>query len=185
MAGFEDDVPYVPLNNTDYGHNAEGELVPNWSIRSTIKYPDPAPELTARAWANLRAERNARNAATEDDTEFDIVITQSAEEFDDPISTLAAYIKLAHQHGWEILSLAHSFAYAKGKPFKSGANEGQVRPDQHHETQWTHLRRDNDIVEVYVSIINEEPRGNLTVRRLNGLKIADRDLKNYIKGIRP
>jgi uncharacterized protein (DUF4415 family) len=134
-------------------------------------------------YARLRAERNAQ-PTEEDEAEFDIVITETAHEFDDPISPLAGYLKLAHAHGWEILTLSRSRAFAKGKPFKSGANEGKPRPDQNIENQWCHLRLDRDIVEVYYTLVNGEPRGNDTMRRLNRERIGDRDLKNYIKGVR-
>jgi hypothetical protein len=154
----------------------------DWLERTVPPFPDPDAEGTAAMWARLRAERDA-SQVEEDDSEYDVTITQAAEEFDEPISTLAAYLKLGNQHGWEILTLSHSKAFSKGKPFKSGANEGTSRPDQDIEAQWVHLRKDNDIVEIYVDIVNGVPRGASTVRRLNNQKMADRDLKNYIKGV--
>jgi hypothetical protein len=131
-------------------------------------------------WERLRAERNA-TIVEDDDSEYDISVTDAAEEFDDPIGPLAQYVKLAHANGWTIHALGHSKAFAKGKPFKTGANEGQPRPDQHIEQQWGYFVRDRNVVEVSYMIVNGTPRGNMTVRRLNRVAMADRDLKNAIK----
>jgi hypothetical protein len=168
VAGFEEDPP---------------EPERDWKFRSVIEYPDPSPETTAAAWAHLRAERNARHEAQDDDDEYDIVITHPAEEFDDPCRPLAAYVKLAHANGWEIVTLAHALAFQKGKPFKSGANEGSDRPDVHYDTQWLFARKGGKRVVVSYTIANGEPRGTLTYRRCNGKRYADAALKNLIKGV--
>jgi hypothetical protein len=156
--------------------------VPRHLVRSKVPFPDPAPEMTARMWENLRAARHEAHEE-EDDSEYAITITQEAEEFDDPISPLAAYVKLAHAKGWTIHTLAHSLAFARGKVFKSGANEGQPRADQNIETQWLFAEKPGTgRVVVSYEIVNGTPRGAGVYRRFNGKSYSDRELKAIIKG---
>lgn len=164
---------------------------PDYSIRTELIYKDADPEGTARMWENLRLERAARHAVEDaaaaaseaGEEESDITITLPAEEFDDPIKPLAGVVSLAHKNGWEIVSLAHSMAFEKGKPFKTGARAGQVRPDMTHECQWVHLKKPGvGRVAVYYSIVNDVPRGNAVARRFNGNRYSDRELKAIIKG---
>ena len=138
--------------------------------------------MTARMWENLRAARNATHEETSDE-EYEITITETAEEFDDPIRALAGFAKLAHANGWTIHTLAHSRAFAKGKPFKTGANEGTSRPDQEIETQWLYLeKRGVGRISVGYEIVNGVVRGTGTTRRFNGRRYSDKDLKAIIKG---
>lgn len=152
----------------------------DYSIRSRVQYPDPAPEMTAQMWDNLRAERKARMEVV-DESEYDIVITQEAVEFDEPCGPLATYVKLVHQNGWEIVTLAHSQAFAKGKPYKSGANEGKPRPDENIEQQWLHAKRGGERLIVAYEVVNGTVRGARTLRRINGVRLADAEMKARIK----
>lgn len=155
-----------------------------WLRRSVPDYPNPAPEITAQAYATLRAQRAERQAALEvDDSEYEIVITHEAEEFDDPIRSLAGVVKLAHANGWRIHTLAHAYAFAKGKPFKGGANEGQPRPDQEIETQWLYAEKPGvGRLSVAYEIVNGVVRNTNTTRRFNGNRYGDRELKAIIRG---
>jgi hypothetical protein len=168
---------------TDLWDSVPDIEVPRHLVRSKVPFPDPAPEMTARMWENLRAKRNEAHEE-EDDSEYAITITEEAEEFDDPIRPLAAYAKLVHASGWTIHTLAHSRAFAKGKPVKTGENAGNSRPDQDIETQWLFAEKPG-IGRVVVSyeIVNGTPRGAGVYRRFNGKSYSDRELKAIIKGI--
>lgn len=156
--------------------------LPRHLFRSKIEYPDPAPEMTARMWENLRARR-AERVEEEDDSEYEITITQEAEEFDEPIRPLSTYVALAHANGWNIHTLAHSRAFLRGRPFKSGEQAGVPRPDQDIETQWFFAEKPGTgRVVVSYEIVNGTPRGAGVYRRFNGKRYSDRDLKAIIKG---
>lgn len=152
--------------------------------RTKPAYPDPAPELTAKVWEKIRAEREARkNPDPEDESEFEITVTQEAEEFDEPVSPLAGYVKLAHANGWEIVQLGHSRAFAKGKPFKSGANEGKPRPDKEIEQQWLYARKAGvGGFAISYTVENGKVQGSKTARIFNRERYADADFKALIKG---
>lgn len=158
--------------------------IPRHLIRSKPPFPDPAPELTAKVWERWRAERQAHLHPTEEsDEEYEVTVTREAEEFDEPIKALATFVSLAHKSGWEIVELGHALAFAKGKPFKSGANEGKPRPDQEIETQWLYARKPEvGRIAVSYTIVNGTVRGNMTSRSYNGTKYSDRDFKAIIKG---
>lgn len=160
------------------------EEPPNkWLLRSVPAFPDPDPAGTTAMWERLRVERNEAHVVVEDEDEFEITVTQEAEEFDEPISALGTYVKLAVKSGWDIVNLGHSRAFAKGKPFKSGANEGQSRPDQNIETQWLYAEKEGcGRIAVSYTIINDTTRGTMTARRHNGTAYGDRELKSIIKG---
>lgn len=168
MSTLWDDVPDIEL--------------PRHLIRSKVPFPDPDPEFTAAVWERLRAARNASHEEVSDD-EYEITVTHAAEEFDEPCKALATFVSLAHKNGWRIVNLAHAFAFAKGKPFKSGANEGQPRPDQNIETQWLYAEKEGvGRIAVSYTIVNGVARGNMTVRGFNGARYSDRDFKAIIKG---
>lgn len=133
-------------------------------------------------WARLKAEREAARENVVDDSEFEVVVTQEAREFDEPCGPLASYVKLAHANGWTLVKLAHALSFAKGKPFKSGANEGAIRPDQNIETQWLFGEKPGvgRFVVAY-TIVNDKVRGTSTYRRMNGIVRSDSELKAMIK----
>lgn len=152
--------------------------------RTKVQYPSPDPEGEARMWAKVRADRLARTAPVveEDDSDFDVTVTQEAVEFDEPIRSLASYVKLVHASGYDIVSLGHSRSFAKGKPFKTGANEGKDRPDQEIETQWLYAEKPGvGRIAVSYTIVNGVTRGNMTTYRMNGIRYGDRELKARIK----
>ena len=120
--------------------------------RSIVPFPDPDPEGTAKMWAAWREDHEQRTAlrdvVVDDDEPIEVyknneppVITQSAEEFDEPCSALGSFIKLAHTHGWDIVEIAHSRATARGKVIKSGERAGQFNPDWDIETQWLKIEK--------------------------------------------
>lgn len=163
---------------------------PDYSKRTELLFTDSDPDGTARMWAKIREDRLARQASllaeAEDHgkaDEFAVVVTAEAEEFDEPIKPLATVVGLAHKNGWDIVSLAHSQAFEKGKPVKTGARAGQMNPDKHHECQWVHLSKAGvGRIAVYYSIINDVPRGDTVTRRFNGERYSARDLNAIIKG---
>lgn len=161
--------------------------VPLPGDRTKPAYPDPHPEFTAQVWERWRQERAERLAAldkaqnADNDKDFDAVITLEATEFDDPVKPLAGVVALAHKSGWEIESLAHSQASEKGKPFKTGAKAGQLRPDRELECQWAHFSRGNDRALVYYDVINDEVRSATTLRRINGVRYSDAEFKAKLK----
>lgn len=108
-------------------------------------------------------------------------ITQEAEEFDDPIPTLAAWVKLANANGWEILSLAHALSFAEGLPYLSGAKEGVKRGDREIEVQWAHFRKGKDRASVLYTLINGKTYGAQTARLFNGEAQGDADMKRKMK----
>lgn len=163
---------------------------PDYSQRTELLFKDSDPEGTARMWEKIRADRLARQAALAAEAaevgqvqESPVTVTLEAEEFDEPIKPLATLVSVAHKNGWEIVSLAHSKAFEKGKPVKTGARAGQMNPDKHHECQWVHLSKTGvGRIAVYYSIINDVPRGDTVSRRFNGERYSDRALKAIIKG---
>lgn len=110
-----------------------------------------------------------------------VTISREAEEFDEPISTLATWIKAAHKGGWEILSIAHAESFAEGKPIASGERAGQPRPDYNIDTQWAHFKRGKDRASVIYTIINGKTRGSRTGRYFNGERLGDADMKERMK----
>lgn len=155
--------------------------------RSKPLYPDPDPEGTARMWERWRADRAARRAAlakaqgADNDEEFAPVVTLEAEEFDEPVSALASIISTAHKAGWSIVSIAHSQAFEKGKPFKTGDKAGQLRPDRELECQWVHLERGKQRAVVYYDLVNGITRSATTLRRINGVRYSDSEFKAKLK----
>ena len=153
--------------------------------RTKPKYPTYGPG-DGRSWHEYFNELRAQGGegadqSEEDDSEYEVTVTRAAEEFDEPINALATYVKLLHANGWRLANLGHAFAFAKGKPFKTGANEGKPRPDQEIETQWVYAERNGDRIAVSYTIVNGKVRGNATARRMNGSAYADAELKARIK----
>lgn len=159
--------------------------------RSIVPYPDPHPEFTAAVWDRWRAERAARLATVVPDENAgdDVyknneppVITLEAEEFDEPCSALAGYVKLAHSSGWTIAELAHSKATARGKIIQSGERAGQSNPDWDIETQWLKIEKPGvGRAVVSYTLVNDKTYN--VYRSFNGLAgRADKDMKELIKG---
>lgn len=177
MKDLWDDVPDVHLDG-----------------RTILAYPDPHPEFTAKVWDRWRADlakRHAlRDATPDEDAGADVyknheppVITLAAEEFDEPCSPLAAYVKLALQSGWDLVELAHSKCTARGKVIQSGQRAGSRHPDRDIETQWCKLAKPGvgRAIVSYV-IINGKTESTSTYRSFNGLAgRADAEMKGLIK----
>ena len=121
--------------------------------RSYVPFPDPHPEFTAAMWGRQRADRAARLALAEPDENEDPdahsaykdyhppTITREAEEFDEPCSALATWVKTAHTNGWEIVELAHALSVSEGKPYGSGAQMGELRPTRNVDLQWLKIEK--------------------------------------------
>lgn len=164
--------------------------------RSIAPYPAPAP--TGESWRTyfnrLKSEGLIDFGRTEVEDEQDdaaavfkgyapVRITSPAEEFDEPISALAAFVKLGHQNGWEIEGLARASSTARGLPYGSGEQRGVLRPDYNIETQWVHLvKPGHGKVSISYTIINGTTRGNRTLRLHNGERKGDADIRRIIKG---
>lgn len=148
-------------------------------------------------WARLDAERAARKDAESAQADADegdesmavipnyepVVVHQTAYEFDDPTKALAGFVKIGHENGWELLSLARALSSAKGKPYGSGERQGQPRPDYDIDTQWVHFRkRGVGKVSICFTIINGTVRGNRTTRLFNGVQMGDADMKRVLRG---
>ena len=129
-------------------------------------------------------EINATPEEDDDDvTAGETVITREAEEFDDPCSPLAKKIALAHRHGWDIATLAHSFAFEAGKITKSGKNAGRKAPDKEWELQWVFLEKEGvgrAVVAYHLAggVVN----GTLTRRSFNGTQLSDTAFNEALKG---
>lgn len=174
--------------------SADWDSVPNVDLDGRTINPYPTTHESGMSWAEyfakMRAEQKAlREPEPEDEDEGavvfkdygPVVVTQEAEEFDDPISALAAWVKRAHAGGWEILSIAHALSFAKGKPFGSGEKEGQPRPDFNIDTQWAHFKRGKDRASVIYTIVNGKTRGDRTNRYFNGEPVGDKEMQARMK----
>lgn len=142
-------------------------------------------------FARMAAERKARSQPDpEEDTDDEtavfkdygpVTIIRPAEENDEPVSALAAWVKTAHSNGWEILSIANALSFAKGKPYATGEKAGQPRPDYNVDTQWAHFKRGKDRASVIYTIINGTARGTRTGRFFNGERLSDAEMKRRMK----
>lgn len=177
--------------------SADWDAIPDVALdgRSILKYPSKAPD--GRDWhdyfASLPSARTVIEPEPGEDGEDGsgdaavfkdygpVSITQEAEEFDDPISPLATWVKRAHDNGWEILSIAHALSFAEGKPFGTGEKAGQPRPNYHVDTQWAHFKRGRDLASVIYTVINGTPRGARTGRFFNGERLGDADMRTRMK----
>lgn len=181
--------------------SADWDSVPDVGLdgRTICPYPTTAPGgISWHDYFEQLKEQGIinygdRSEAVEDDDEDDgtevfkgygpVRVTREAEEFDEPISPLQSYIKLAHKHGWEIESIAHAFSEAAGKPYGTGEKAGQMRPDYEIETQWAHLRKAGaGKVSISYTIINGTARGNYTLRLHQGQSKSDAGIRAIIKG---
>lgn len=175
---------------------------PNWDDvpdvhpdgRSIIAFPDPHPEFTAGVWDRLRADRKARLGLKDVDPDEDpdarsaykdhypARVTQEAEEFDEPCSALATWVKLAHKQGWEIVELAHAVSVSEGKPYGSGAQAGELRPTRNVDLQWLKIEKagvGRGLV-VY-PVVNGKVLGTRVSRRFNGSMVSDAEMKEVVK----
>lgn len=161
--------------------------------RTVLKYPDPDPDGTAAMWARLHEWRDARRAeaaaagAAQNDQVYrnheKPVITQAAEEFDDPMRSLAGMVKLAHKNGWELVELAHAKCFARGKVLLSGERAGQRHPDREIETQWLKIQKSGvGRAVISYTIINGKADSSSTYRSFNGEPMSDAGMKGVING---
>jgi hypothetical protein len=172
------------------------DAVPDMTLdgRSIVPYPDPDPEGTAKMWDKWRADREERTAApvsADDDEDAAIevyknnhppLITQSAEEFDEPCSALGSFVKLAHAHDWDIVELAHSRAAARGKVIKSGERAGESNPDWDIETQWLKVEK-GGVGRGVVGYTLINGKTYKVYRSFNGLAgRSDAEMKSILKG---
>lgn len=160
--------------------------------RSTVPYPDPDPQGTAEMWRAWKVDRTARRAASsavpDEDAADDVfknheppIITREAEEFDDPISALASWMKTAHANGWKLHEMSHAFCHAKGKMIKSGAKEGQFNPDREIETQWIKIEK-SDVGRAVISYTIINGKTYSCYRSFNGLAgRSDAEMKEIVK----
>ena len=133
-------------------------------------------------FAAIRAQYHDPEAEEEDDEEYEIVITQEAEEFDDPCSPLATWVKRAHAAGWSIHTLAHAFSTQKQKPFKGGERAGQPRPDRNYEAQWLFVEKKGvGRATVYYLLNNGKVESVSTTRSFNGRRVSDKELQEILK----
>ncbi len=160
--------------------------------RSMVPYPDPAPESTARMWAQWREEQAARkalrNVEVDEDAADDVyknheppVITQKAVEFDEPNRALGTYVKDAISGGWTLVELAHAKATARGKVIKSGAKAGQRNTDREIETQWMKVEKVG-VGRAVVSYTIFNGKSNSVYRSFNGQVQGDKEMKAILKG---
>lgn len=174
--------------------SADWDAVPDVHPDGRTVLPHPSVSPGGMGWheyfAKLRAARVAPEVEDSDDDGAAIYkgheagrIVREAEEFDDPISPLAAFVKLGHKNGWEIKALSHAFSEHRGKPVQTGERAGQMNPDYSVELQWLHLRKEGHRqVSVSYTIINGEARGNYTLRLYGGERKSDAEIKAIIKG---
>lgn len=175
--------------------SADWESVPEYYLdgRSKVPFPDPDPEGTAKMWEEWKADRARRTAlrvdapVVDEDATDDVyknheppVITLEAEEFDDPVSSLASYVKLACGNGWTLIELAHSQCFAKGKTIKSGARAGETHPDREIETQWMKIEK-LGVGRAVVSYTIINGKTDSVYRSFNTLNLSDKDMKAAIK----
>lgn len=117
-----------------------------------------------------------------EEVEGEIIITQPAEEFDEPCGPLASYVSLGAKAGWSIHTLAHALSFQKGMPFKSGAKAGQVRPDRSTDLQWLFLEKGSDRAVIAYVITNGKAVSTSTHRSFNGIRLSDAEMKEKIRG---
>ena len=170
------------------------DSVPDVSLdgRSIPRFPDPHPEFTAAVWERWRADQAARKAVfvPEADAGDDVyrnyeppVITMAAEEFDEPISALGTYVKLALGSGWTLVELAHARSAARGKVIQSGQRAGERHPDRQTETQWIKLEKPGvGRAVISYTIHNGKTDSTATYRSFNGTVRSDADMKAILRG---
>lgn len=175
---------------------------PNWDDvpdiapdgRSLIEFPDPHPEFTAEVWERWRADRAARAGVEEIDPDADpdahsaykdyhpAQVTQEAEEFDEPCSSLAGWVKRAHASGWEIVELAHALSSSEGKPYGSGEKAGQPRPTREVDLQWLKIEKAGVGRGLIVyPVVNGKVLGTRVSRRFNGSVMSDKEMNEKVK----
>lgn len=174
--------------------SVDWDSVPDVSLdgRSIPRFPDPHPEFTAAVWERWRADQAARKTVhvPEADAADDVyrnyeppVVTLAAEEFDEPVRPLAGFVKLAHEHGWNIVELAHARSSAKGKVIQSGQRAGERHSDRETETQWIKLEKPGvGRAVISYTIHNGKTDSTATYRSFNGSVRSDADMKAILKG---
>lgn len=175
---------------------------PNWDDapdmaadgRSLVPYPDPHPEFTTGVWERWKADRAARRGdkpSEEDDEEtgsafkdyYPPQITHEAEEFDDPCSTLATWVKRAVQAGWEIVELAHAQSISEGKPYGSGARAGEPRPTKQVDLQWLKVQKAGvGRALIVYPVVDGKPYSARVTRRFNGVVMSDAEMQRKLRG---
>lgn len=174
--------------------SVDWDSVPDVTLdgRSLPSFPDPHPEFTAAVWERWRADQAERKAVhvPEADEADDVyrnyeppVVTMAAEEFDEPISSLGAYVKRAVSNGWTIVELAHSRSSAKGKVIKSGQRAGERHPDRSTETQWLKIEKPGvGRAVISYTIHNGKTDSTATYRSFNGSVRSDAEMKAIMEG---
>lgn len=167
----------------------EWDNLPEVRARVGIRYPGPDPEGVARAWKKIEEEKAAAKTLIQErpPTIFpgyeNPVITLAAEEFDDPCQSLSGYVKLALANGWTLVTLSHSKAFLEGRAFESGQKAGIIRPDRDVEIQWAHFeKKGTGRAVVYFTLSDGKPKSSDAIRRLNGKRFSDSDMKKILKG---
>lgn len=117
----------------------------------------------------------------EEEVEYDIVITQEAEEFDEPTSALATWVSRAHKAGWEISSLAHAFSEQEQPPFKSGTRAGEARPRREYEAQWLHAKKGGHRASFYYLLNQGKVVAGKASRHYDGQVKSDAEMKTLIE----
>lgn len=138
-----------------------------------------------RSWNEFFREVKGKAVSDEvedDEVEGEVIITQPAEEFDDPCGPLAAYVKLANRNGWTIHTLAHALSVKKGVPFKTGPRAGEPRPDSHTDLQWVFLEKPGNRAVIAYVITNDKVVSAATYRSHNGTRLSDAEMKEVIRG---
>lgn len=175
---------------------------PNWDDvpdiapdgRSLVPYPDPHPEFIAGVWGRHRVDKEARQGAMEGDPDADAdahsaykdyypaKVTQEAEEFDEPCSALATWVKRAHANGWDIVELAHALSVSEGKPYGTGAQAGEPRPTRHVDLQWLKIEKTGVGRGLIVyPVVNGAVLGARVSRRFNGQVMGDKEMNEKVK----
>jgi len=169
--------------------------------RSILPYPDLHPEFTAGVWerqkayrAQKRAELDAKdNTLNHGDDDEDVnsaykdyyppTVTKEAEEFDDPCSALATWVKRVVEGGWELVELAHAESISEGKPYGSGDKAGQIRPTRNVDLQWIKAEKEG-VGRVLISypVIDGKVYGTRVSRGFNGSLYGDADMQKILKG---
>lgn len=170
------------------------DSVPDMTLdgRSIPPYPDPDPEGTARMWEKWREDRarraGSKGAEADEDAAIEVyknneppIILQGPEEFDEPCSALASFVKLGHANDWNLVELAHSTATARGKIIKSGDRAGESNPDWTIETQWVKIEK-LGMGRAVISYTLVNGKTYKTYRSFNGLAgRSDAEMRELIK----
>ena len=166
--------------------------------RSILPYPDLHPEFTAAVWErqhkyreDKRAEAAAKDNTLNDEEDVNSAykdyhpptITREAEEFDDPCSALATWVKRAVENDWELVELAHAESISEGKPYGTGAKAGQDRPTRNVDLQWIKIQKEGvGRALIVYPVIDGKVYGTRVSRRFNGQHYGDADMQKILKG---